>query len=111
MELEGARIALLSQFSYSQLSSAATKSVLLGFDLRLGISLSYAHAKGKGSPKRGRRMNSSAVVKGYFFFTVNKIFGTKRTFQIRCAYLHKSGLLRKEIELFFFPLRSLLIKV
>ncbi|CAJ1964306.1 unnamed protein product [Sphenostylis stenocarpa] len=64
LELEGARIALLSQFSYSQLSSAATKSVLLGFDLRLGIYLSYAHAKGKGSPKRGRRMNSSAVVKG-----------------------------------------------
>ncbi|WVZ26905.1 hypothetical protein V8G54_000245 (mitochondrion) [Vigna mungo] len=44
LELEGARIALLSQFSYSQLSSAATKSVLLGFDLRLGIDLSYAHA-------------------------------------------------------------------
>ncbi|KAK7296939.1 hypothetical protein VNO77_46296 [Canavalia gladiata] len=64
VELEGARIALLSQFSYSQLSSAATKSVLLGFDLRLGIYLSYAHAKGKGSPKRGRRINSSAVVKG-----------------------------------------------
>ncbi|CAJ1971229.1 unnamed protein product [Sphenostylis stenocarpa] len=61
LELERSRIVLLSQFSYSQLSSAATKSVLLGFDLRLGIYLSYAHAKGKGSPKRGRRMNSSTV--------------------------------------------------
>lgn len=56
-------------------------------------------------------MNSSAVVKGYFFFTVNQIVGTKRTFQIRCAYLHKSGLLRKEMELFESLFASLLIHI